>query len=138
MDLVQVDVVGPESPQAVLERIEDVDSGLADLIRPGAHAVVHLAGEHQIAASAPEHRAQQLLGLTVPVRVRRVDEVHAGLQGHVDQSTCDVEAQAAEDRELGRVSTTEIGSPQADAGDEGARTAQLRVLHRIALLGVLP
>ena len=50
--LVQVDVVGPQSTQAVLASLADVVSREATIVGSGAHRLVQLGGEHDLVATA--------------------------------------------------------------------------------------
>ena len=60
VDLVQVDVIGVEPPQRVLDLARDPQARVAALVRP-AHWEVHLRREHDVVAAAFECLSDDLL-----------------------------------------------------------------------------
>ncbi|SNY46838.1 hypothetical protein SAMN05421748_10815 [Paractinoplanes atraurantiacus] len=83
VDLVEVDVVGAQAAQGVLDRRHDPAAGGALPVRVVAHRPAELGGDHDAVAAALQGLADDLLGFAVRVDVRRVDEVDAGVQGLV-------------------------------------------------------
>jgi hypothetical protein len=63
VDLVQVDVVGLQAPQRVLDLGHDPAPGVASLIWILAHRAVHFGREDDVVAAPFERFADDLLGL---------------------------------------------------------------------------
>jgi hypothetical protein len=84
--LVEVDVVGAQPAEAVLDGPDDPPAGVALLVGVLAHGPVELGGEHYVVAPTGEGLPDDLLGLTGRVDVRGVDEVDAGIEGPVDDA----------------------------------------------------
>ena len=91
MQLVEVDPVGAESPQAVLDFLDDPAPRVAEGV---GVVVVHLAvklGREPRRRGAPGQRlADDLLRFTARVDVGGVDEVDPGVERGVDDSNRDV------------------------------------------------
>src|SRR3954471_18885248 len=86
VDLVEVDVVGAEPPQRVLDRVDDPASGAAALVGVLAHRHEELRREHDVVTAALEGLPDDLLGLAGRVDVGGVDEVDALVEGAVDDA----------------------------------------------------
>jgi hypothetical protein len=85
VDLVQVDPVGVQPPQRVLDLADDPAPRVALLVGVLAHGAMDLGGEDDVVAPAAGQRlADDLLGLALGVDVGGVDEVDPGVQGPVD------------------------------------------------------
>ena len=84
MDLVQVDVIGAEAAQAVLDLPHDPDARVPLVVASRTHPAVHLRGEDHLVAPALQRAADDLLGLAVGVHVGRVHEVDAAVDRRVD------------------------------------------------------
>ena len=85
VDLVQVDPVGAEPAQAVLDFAHDPAARVAELVRVVAHRAVHLGREHDVVApAAGSALPDDLLGLAARVDVGGVDEVDARVERAVD------------------------------------------------------
>ena len=85
VDLVEVDPVRLEAPQAVLDRARDPAARVAELVRIVAHLAVELGGQHDVVAlAARQGLADDLLGLAARVDVGGVDEVDPGVERGVD------------------------------------------------------
>ena len=81
MQLVQIDVVGLQAPQAVLERPVDV-------VGPGPFAFgvdlhAELRGQDDLGSACPQGAAEKLLALRASVDVGGVEEGDAGVDGTV-------------------------------------------------------
>ena len=63
VDLVEVDVVGLQAAQRVLDRAHDPAPRVAPLVGVVAHRAADLGGEHDVVAAALERLADDLLGL---------------------------------------------------------------------------
>jgi hypothetical protein len=86
VDLVQVDPVGPQPRQAVLDRLEDPAPRVAAAVGAFAHREVDLGGEHDVVTSTPQRLADDLLGLARGVHIGGVDEVDPLVEGRVDDA----------------------------------------------------
>jgi hypothetical protein len=84
VDLVEVDPVGLQPSQALLECCQDPASRVAAPIDALTHLKMHLRREDDLVAAIPERIADDLLALSVRVRVGGVDEVNAAVEGGVD------------------------------------------------------
>jgi hypothetical protein len=86
VDLVQVDPVGPQPPEAVLDLPDDPAPRVAPAIGAVAHREMHLGGEDDLVAPAPQRLPHDLLGLTCGVHIRGVDEIDALIERSVDDA----------------------------------------------------
>ena len=86
VDLVEVDPVGVQAAQRVLDRPDDPAPGAALPVGVLAHGAVELGGQDDVVAAALEGLADDLLGLALGVDVGGVDEVDAGVQRGVDDA----------------------------------------------------
>ena len=75
MRLIQVDVVGPEPAQAVLDGGHDPAPRVPQCVQAGAHLVVELGGEHHVVAPPLQSAADDLFAAAERVLVGGVDEV---------------------------------------------------------------
>ncbi len=85
VDLVQIDVVGTEAAEARVARLADVLARRAPVVRARAGRHRALRREHDRRPPAGHRLAADLLGDRAAVRVRRVDEVAAGVEEAIDQ-----------------------------------------------------
>src|SRR5688572_1304166 len=90
MHLVKVDVIGLQSPQALLACSTDVAGRETSVIRPFGHRAERLRGEHHLlppAATEREPAPDDLLRAagaeTAAVTVRSVEEVDPELEGAI-------------------------------------------------------
>jgi len=94
MRLVEIDVVGIQAAQAVLDGAHDVLAAEALAVRPVPHARAHLGRDHDLVARPGAQPpaddalgdAAGIAGCPPAVDVRRVDEVDAGLPGAVEHT----------------------------------------------------
>ena len=85
VDLVEVDPVGPQPAQRVLDLLDDPAARVAELVGVLAHRAVDLGREHDVVApAAGERLADDLLGLAARIDVGGVDEVDPGIERAVD------------------------------------------------------
>ena len=124
VELVQIDVVGLEVPEALLDLLHDAVAGRLAL----QLGEVVLGGDDRVAAPALERLADVDLALAQAVGDRRVDEVDADVQALVD----DPRALRGVGDALG---VPEVVGPEADDRDVEAGVAELAVFHRGSLLG---
>ena len=87
--LVQVDPIGAEPAQAVVDRPHDPAAGVAAPVRVVvvADRIVELGAQHDVVATAGDRLADDLLVLAVGVHVGGVDQVDAGVERSVDDPT---------------------------------------------------
>lgn len=86
VDLVKVDVVGPQPLQRSLDRLDDPTPGTAAAVGALAHRSVELGRQHDLVAASLECLSDDLLGLAVAVHIGGVDEVDALVQRPVDHA----------------------------------------------------
>ncbi len=132
VELVQVDVVGPEPFQAGVHGPADVDRRKLVVVGPRGsvtgHVAVHLGGEHDLVAplaALGEPGADDLLGPALvagsPVDVGRVEEVDSRVQRRVHEGVA-----------VGLVGQrTEVHRPEYESADLQSRASQLYVLHAL-------
>jgi hypothetical protein len=86
VDLVEIDPVGAQPPQRVLDLADDPAPRAALLVGIRAHRAVEFRGEDDVVAAAGERLADDLLGLALRVDVGGVDEGDPGVQRGVDDA----------------------------------------------------
>src|SRR4030095_273775 len=77
VQVIDVDSVGAETPQAGFGRLHNPSPRQPSVVRAGAHRIGALGGEDPVAALGADETADDLLGQALVVNVRRVDEVDA-------------------------------------------------------------
>ena len=129
MDLVEVDVVGAEAAQAVVDFGEDRFAREAAPVYIGPHAAVDFRGEHVIIAlgELAEQLADDLFAGAVGVDVGRIEEVDAGLEGLLEEGAGRIERQRPGMRAA--LGDAVAHAAEADAGDFEAAAAEAGVLH---------
>ncbi len=126
--VVDVDVVGAEPAQAGLAAGDDVLPGQARVVRPVAHRHPHLGRQQQRVPAPVDHLPGDLLREPARVDVGRVDQVHPGVQAHVNVT--------AGRHHVGRAHRAEPAAPAERHRAKRQRryaqpaAAQLSVLHR--------
>ena len=127
VDLVEVDVVGPEPSEGGVDGLEQVLAGQAAVVRPVGHGEERLGGDHHLVArrEVVERAADDLLADAAGVHVRRVEEVDAGVEGSPDEGTAGL---------LGQDPGAPGGRPEghraeAETRDTQAGTAEIDVFH---------
>ena len=127
VDVEQVEVVGPQPLQAVLDRAGEVEAAGAAVVGAVPGGGPRLGGEDDVVPPAPQDLAQDALRVPGGVQVGGVDEVHAAVQGLVDLAAGLVRAEA---RDLLEPSAGAEGDgAQGQPGDVEAGTAESGVLH---------
>ena len=122
VDLVEVDPVGAQPAQAVLDLLDDPAARVAELVGIVAHLAVDLGGQDRVVTPAPgEGLAHDLLGLAARVDVGGVDEVDARVEGPVDDVDRLVVVALAPGAEHHRA--------EAEGADLHAGAAEVSVLH---------
>jgi hypothetical protein len=86
VNLVEVDPVGVEPPERVLDGPDDPASGAALTVRVIAHSAVELGGQDDVVATASDGLADDLFGFTLGIDVGSVDEIDTGVEGGVDDA----------------------------------------------------
>ena len=129
VNLVEVDVVGAEPPQAVVDLGHDRLAGQAPPVRPRPHRVAQLGGNHDVVAvrEVTERAAEDLLAGAVRVQVGGVEEVDASLEGMLDERAAGFLVQRPD-----RVAAVGIAVGHRADGDRGhvqAGSAKLDVAH---------
>jgi hypothetical protein len=87
MDLIEIDVIGAEPPQARVDLGHDRPARQAGPVRARAHPPVHLGRDHDLVAAREilQRPAEDLLAGAVRIDIRRVEEIDASLQGPLDE-----------------------------------------------------
>jgi hypothetical protein len=122
--VVEVDVIRPQAAQRRLARLVHVLRAPVDTAIQGivpAHDP-ELGGEHDLVAAAGDGASHQLLVVSLPVHVRRVEQLHAQVQGAVDDADRLLVVDLAV--ELGHAHQTE-----ADLCDLESLRSQLSLFH---------
>ena len=133
MELVQVDVVGPEAAQTRLDLVHDVDARGAGVVGAGADGVGGLRRDDDVVAGDPERReraAEHLLRVALGVDVRGVDEVDAGVEGSADDAVDVGLADAAGRGVAGVVDGPEGHRAEGELGHEQTGAAEGAAFHR--------
>jgi hypothetical protein len=86
VQLEHVDVVGLQPAQRAVHRTQQPGTRRAAVVGSGGQA--GLGGNQHVVTSAAQRLTEYLLGGTVGIHVRGVDEVNARFEGEVDQPTC--------------------------------------------------
>ena len=85
VQLIEVDVVGAQPPQAGLDGPNQVMARRADVVGPRAGAKRPLGGDDHLIAAALDRLAQDLLGHAARVDVGRVEHGEAGFEADIDE-----------------------------------------------------
>ena len=84
MELVQVDAIGAEAPQAVLARLSHPARAPTAVLRVVVERTAELGRDHDIVPARAKRLAEELLGLRAAVEVGGVEEVDACVERSVD------------------------------------------------------
>jgi hypothetical protein len=84
VELVQVDAIGLQATEAVLDLAAQVTPRAPHVVRPRTEREVALRREHDVRPAVLQRAAKDLLAPPARVHVRGVDEVSAGLEESVD------------------------------------------------------
>ena len=135
MDLVEVDVVGAEAAEAVVDFGEDRFAREAGAVRVGPHAAVDLGGEHDRIARGHflEQLADDFFAGAIGVDVGGVEEVDAGVERLLDEGPGFFFRQRPG---MGAaVGHAVAHAAETDAGDFEAAVAEAGVLHGVVVVG---
>jgi len=122
VDLVEIDPVGVEPAQTVLDRLRDPAPGGSAVVRVLTERQTDLRGEHDVVAAAVgQGLADDRLRLPGRVEVGRVDEVDAGVERAVDDPDRVVVVTVAERAEHHRA--------EAQLTDRDAGASQWPIVH---------
>ena len=80
MDVVDVDVVGLQAAQAVLDLLLDVQPRHARIVGPAAHRIEDLGGDDGVLPPALQRLAQHRLRHAADIGVGGIEEVDAGIE----------------------------------------------------------
>lgn len=86
VQLIEIDVIGLQAAQAVLDRGEDVAPGETSVVRPVTCLAPHFRRQHDIVPATCQRLADDLLRAPPAVDVRRVDEVDPLVEGAMDDA----------------------------------------------------
>src|SRR5690349_10483193 len=87
VDLVQVDVVGAEAPQAVVDLTHNRLARQATAVGSRPHLPIDLGRDHDLVAAGEilDRAAEDLLAAAERISVRRVEEIDAALESALDE-----------------------------------------------------
>ncbi len=130
VEIVDIDVVGLQTPQASLQLLHDVVAGTAPLVRtvgacagraPAGNGDAHFGGDDHFAplSGIADDLADELLGMGVCIDVRRIDEVDAEIEALVQDCLRPFEIRAS----------AKIIRPDAENRDIETGAAKLAVFH---------
>ena len=125
VDLVEVDVIGLEAAEAVVDGVHDVSAGGADVVGARAHAAEDFGGDDDVFAGdveVAEGLAEGLFALALGVDVGCVEEVDAGVDGAFDELVGSALVDCADDFEAAGAAV-EGHSAETEGGDEEAGVA---------------
>src|SRR5471030_463855 len=101
MNLVEVDHIGPETAQARLASLDQMMPRRAPVIRTVAHRKACLGGDqHAALAFSAERLADDFFRRTIRIDIRRIDQVDARVDAHVNLPAGLVEADFADVRKF--------------------------------------
>src|SRR5713101_7703594 len=82
VDLVEIDVIGTETPETGVDLHHDRLARQPGAIRSRAHAAIDLGGDHHLVAAREilDRAAEDLLAAPERVAVRRVEEIDASFE----------------------------------------------------------
>ncbi len=129
VDLVEVDVIGAEAAEAVIDFGEDCFAREAGAVDIGPHAAVDLRGEDDRVARGHflEQLADDLFAGAVGVDVGGVEEIDAGVERLFDEGPSFFFGQRP--RVGAAVGQAVAHAAEADSGDFEATVAEAGVLH---------
>ena len=129
MDLVEVDIIGAEPAQALIDLEQDVFAGQTGAIRAGAHSIKDLSGDDHFLASREivERAAENLLALADRVAIGGIEEIDAGFKRLLDERA----ALFLAERPLveATIAATVAHATKAEPGDIEPGAAQFGVSH---------
>src|SRR6185437_5367362 len=125
---VDIDPVGAESLQALIDGPQDVPAREAGAGERGARAKSNLGGDDHLIAMRPERRTEQALGFAAGVAIGGIEKVDSGLEGAADELAGEVRAHLIYGAEI-LVARGERHGTEGETGDGQARIAEQAVLH---------
>src|SRR6266851_678168 len=131
VDLIEIDVVGAETPEAGVDLHHDGLARQPSAIRPRTHPAIDLGGDDDLVATREilDRATEDLLAAAERVAVRRVEEVDAGFKRALDERAAFLLAQRPGMVTL--AASAIAHAAEADPGDVEAGAAQLRIIHRL-------
>ena len=121
VDLVQIDVVGAESPEAVLDLFHDPVAGVPLIVDALAHASVDLRRQHDLVPAPGDRLGDDLFRFTARIDIGRIDEIDPAVQRRLDDPDRIVVVRVAPRPEHHRA--------EAVGADLDPGVAELPVLH---------
>ena len=87
VDLIEIDVIGPEAPQRGVDGVEQVLPGQAAVVRSVAHRKERLRGDHHLIArrEVGQRASHDLFTDAAGIHVGGVEEVDAGVERTLDE-----------------------------------------------------
>ena len=120
VQLIEIDPVGLEPPQAGLDRLHDIAPRRASQLAGIVHRQAEFGRQHDVLAPRPEHLSQDLLGAAfVAVDIGGVDQRDAEIERLIDHPARVLQIDPA----------AEIIGAKTDEGNLGAGMTELAFLH---------
>src|SRR5262249_4319373 len=128
VQLVEVDGVGAEPPQAGLDRAGQVIAGGADVVGARPDAEGALGGEEHLLAASLDRLAQDLLCHPLGIDVGRVEQGEAGFEADIDEppGLGDVAGTPGPEQ---LAAAAEGAGPQTQPRNLESRAAELSIFH---------
>jgi hypothetical protein len=130
MDLVEVDVIGAEAPQARVDLGHDPLARQAGAIGSRPHPAIDLGSDDDLVSSVEilDRTPENLLAAAERIAVRRVEEIDAGFERTLDERAALLLAEAP--GMIAAVAAAVAHAAQANPRHVEAGAAELGVFHR--------
>ena len=86
MQLEEVDIVGAEAAKAAFHGLHQVEARGTDIVRPGAASKGRFRRNEHLIAATFDGCAEDFLGRSFGVDIRRIEKIQTGLEANVDES----------------------------------------------------
>ena len=128
VELVEVDVIGPQAAEALLDRVDQVEPRGADVVGARADAEGPLGGDEHPVAAALDRLAEDLLGQPARIDVGRVEHRQPGVEADVHQPRGLGDVAGAPGLEELAAAAERAGA-EAQDGHAESRSAEDSILH---------
>src|SRR5947207_9005844 len=129
MNLIEIDVIGAEAPQARIDLTHDRLARQAHAIGSRPHPAVDLGSDDNLVSSGEilDRTPENLLAAAERITVRRVEEIDAGFERALDERTALLLAEAPGVIAAVAAAVTHAAQPNPRHAEAGA--AELGVFH---------
>src|SRR5262249_9522930 len=129
MHVVDVDVVNAETPQAGVTCPDQVEPGRTEVIRAIAESKGRLGRNQEVVALALYGLAENFLGKSVRVDVRRIEDVDSRVQAEADEALGLLDSGRSPGFKKFRASS-ESPRPEAECGHFESGASKQSIFHR--------